>query len=118
MTLPIDVMPYVRMTQKGKWKPQAQKYLASQGQLRLLLQNQMQHGLQPIPDKTPFYLRVVFYEPVIRHNRDVDNMVKAVLDAAQGICFVNDMWCDDEHGRRETAPDGKHSVYIEIGERL
>lgn len=88
------VVPYVRMTQRGKFvKANAQAYLASKAALSLALKNQMQHkGLTCLPKQRPFRV-VLSYSAPNAYQFDLDNSIKAVLDAAQGVVFPDDRWC-------------------------
>lgn len=87
-------IPYVRMTRRGKFvNPRAQAYLSSKDALALQMRAQMQQeplGREP--------LRVVLrfkYTRGADHRRDLDNEVKAVLDAANGVVWEDDRWVDE-----------------------
>lgn len=86
--------PFVRMTQRSKYAdPQAQAYLASKDALGFQLLAQMAAAeWEMIPRSVRLAVAIVI-QPV-RHNCDLDNQVKAVLDAAQGVVFEDDRWVD------------------------
>lgn len=88
------VTPYVRMTQRGKFvKANAQEYLLSKYALALSLKNQMQiKEINSLPGQTPFAIVLNYTAPNV-YQFDLDNLVKAVLDAAQGVVFPDDRWC-------------------------
>jgi Holliday junction resolvase RusA-like endonuclease len=88
------IKPYVRMTQAGKWvKRQAQEYLTSKENLQWQLKSQMQdHSWIMFPTKIALGAIISFHPA--RHNCDLDNLVKALLDAAQGVVFKDDRWVD------------------------
>ena len=90
-----NVKPYVRMTQRGKYiRPQAQEYLASKQSLGWQMRAQMaRHGWAMLP-KMPLAATIFFIEARGLHRRDLDNEVKAVLDAATGIVYADDRWID------------------------
>jgi Holliday junction resolvase RusA-like endonuclease len=94
MSLPGEIKPYVRMTQRSRYsEPQAIEYIASRNRLRddmrtLMLASQW----QMIPRGVP--LRVTVLITWCRHNQDLDNIVKAVLDAANGVIYEDDCWVD------------------------
>jgi Holliday junction resolvase RusA-like endonuclease len=92
--LPGRFKPYVRMTQRSKWKdPQAIEYLASKEHLQWQMQEQMrEHGWELIPRGIP--LGVMIGICPILHSMDLDNQEKALLDAAQGVVFDDDRWVD------------------------
>ncbi len=89
------VKPYVRMTQRSKYvNKYAIAYRNNQAAFKLLVQNEMQlREIERIPVHVPFSIVINFFQPVL-HKCDLDNQVKAVLDACQGIVFPNDYWCD------------------------
>ena len=92
------VVPYTRMTQRGKYvKPNALRYLASQKELKLLMSianhNREYYQDWYVPEKVQFRLVVTFYVNNL-HKCDLDNLTKAILDAGQGILYKNDSWCD------------------------
>lgn len=88
------IKPFVRMTQRGKWvDAQAQEYLASKKHLQWQMLEQMrENGWELLARGIPLGV-VIVIQPVL-HNRDLDNIAKATLDAAQGIVFEDDRWVD------------------------
>lgn len=94
--IPGIVHPYVRMTRRGKWtNDAAQEYLASQAAVGMQLRAQMaEHGYEMLPPKVPLSTYVIVYRTAALHRCDLDNIVKAVHDAAQGVVFRNDCWID------------------------
>lgn len=86
--------PYVRMTRRGKWiDPEAQAYLVSQANLIAQLRQQM-NGQQMLPARTPLKVVLWIIAPRVKHNCDIDNQAKALLDAAKGIIYDDDHWID------------------------
>ena len=86
--------PYVRMTQRSMHvDPQAQEYLRSKLAIGLQLKQQMD-GKTMIPRQVPIGTIVEIEHARGFHNRDLDNELKAILDAAQGIVFCDDRWID------------------------
>lgn len=88
--------PYTRMTRRGKFAdPAAQEYLDSQMRLSLSFKAQMARaGYDMLPAQTPLAASVVITRSGRLHTRDLDNEVKAVLDALQHLAFPNDCWID------------------------
>jgi len=108
------IKPYVRMTRRGKWvSAQAQEYLASKDaiQSQLLLQLQ-QNDWDELPQRTPLAVRLWVTVPERLHCSDLDNIVKAVLDAAQGIVYRNDLWIDSIRARRRLGDE--HCAILEV----
>lgn len=94
----IFIKPYVRMTQRGKWvKPEAQQYLNNQTALMTLIRNQMQwQSAEMYPNGTPLkVIMQVWTHTSQGHKADLDNILKAVMDASQGIVFEDDRWIDE-----------------------
>jgi len=89
------IIPYVRMTQRGKYvKPEAQRYLASKDAIGLQLRQQMAaNGWEMLP-RVPLAVRIEIESTDGLHRSDLDNEVKAILDAAQGVVYPNDCWVD------------------------
>jgi Holliday junction resolvase RusA-like endonuclease len=94
------VTPYVRMTRRGKWvSERAQEHLVSQAAIQWQLKEQMR-GREPLPDRTPLAVRIELWVPERLHTFDLDNAIKSLLDAAQGIVYRNDLWIDELHAER------------------
>jgi len=103
--------PYVRMTQRGKWvKPEAQAYLASKEAHGWQFLQQM-GGEEVIPRGIPLMVTIVIDPP--NHRRDLDNEIKALLDAMQGIVFEDDRWVDRIYASRRdwNGPAATVAVY-------
>ena len=101
------ILPYVRMTQRTKFYPVASRYLKNHTDLRLRMipELERQHrspllnGLY-MPDDFPFQLVMLVNFMSDKHNCDLDNLVKSVLDASAGLIFKNDRFCDGVYARR------------------
>jgi Holliday junction resolvase RusA-like endonuclease len=94
--IPGIIKPYVRMTRRGKWvDPEAREYLASKAAIAMQLRAQMAFNERNIlPPQTALRCYVLVQRVEALHRCDLDNIVKAVLDSAQGIAFHNDCWID------------------------
>ena len=79
--------PYVRMTRRGKFcDPQAQQYLVSRDAIMWQLKNQMAaNGWQMLPERRPLQASLRFVVAARLHGFDLDNAIKAVLDAGNEI---------------------------------
>lgn len=108
--------PYVRMTQRGKFvRPEAQAYLASKDAMQYQLAQEMVDRPM-LPERTPLSVSILISHNHGFHNRDLDNEVKAILDAMQGIVFKNDCWIDQIEARRMTGErEGIHVFIRELG---
>ena len=90
------VYPYVRMTRRGKYTNKyAQRYLANQDGLKWQFKQQMnENNWVMFPERTPIAAKMYFEIEKAMHREDIDNLIKAVLDAAQGVVYKNDLWID------------------------
>lgn len=105
--------PYTRRTYQGKKSQRAQEYHASQNAIRLQFQNQMQiNGWEMLPERTPLFVGISIKHNSGWHNRDIDNELKAILDAAQGVVFKDDCWIDLIICSRMAHPDAGITVRI------
>jgi Holliday junction resolvase RusA-like endonuclease len=84
------------MTQRSKWTSRARRYLDSQHELALAFRVAMSRsGWMMIQRGNPLHVTIIIEHAGGFHNRDLDNEVKAILDAAQGVVFEDDRWVDD-----------------------
>jgi Holliday junction resolvase RusA-like endonuclease len=102
-----EIKPYVRMTRRGKWgSPQAQEYLSSKAAIQMQLKEQMR-GRERL-GRVPIQVRMFISVADRLHTKDLDNQIKAVLDACNGIVWADDRWIDDISAVRymDGHPDG------------
>jgi Holliday junction resolvase RusA-like endonuclease len=90
------------MTQRSQYaNPQAREYIESRNRLRDDMRTLMMvNRWQTIPRGVPLAVSVVV--GWLRHNQDLDNIVKAVLDAANGVVYEDDCWIDMLVAQRAT----------------
>jgi len=134
-----ELQPYVRMTRKSMHVDKyALRYLSNQSELRSLMQTQLEQservifGEYYIPENTPFqlvmFINVIASEataqrPVRKQSRpafpnhhcDLDNLVKAVLDASSGLIFKDDRFCDLIGARRYFNVYDQNLVLLALG---
>lgn len=110
------VIPYVRMTARSKHLERAQNYIASQDAIGTDIKSLMtQKGWEMFPEGVPLGVRILFTVYKSIHKSDLDNKVKAVLDAMQGVVYQNDMWIDHIIASRvldETLQDDRTEIEI------
>ena len=96
------IVPYVRMTQRSKWAdPRARNYLDSQAAIRRQLTSQLiEQAQEMLPGQTPLMVNIDFDIGKQMHTTDCDNLIKAVIDAAQEVVYPNDCWIDEIHVTR------------------
>jgi len=106
------IKPYVRMTQRGKWvDAQAKEYLASKQHLAWQMPEQMQDNEWELVARGVPLGAVMVIQPAL-HNCDLDNLAKAILDAARGIVFEHDRWVDAVIAVRYDSGDDQAYVTI------
>jgi Holliday junction resolvase RusA-like endonuclease len=110
------IVPYVRMTRRGKWvNERAKLYLASQEALAWQMKQTMsENDLPMLPERTPLQVSILITVSKRLHCSDLDNQVKAVLDAAQGVVFKNDLWIDMINARRSLLLEGEDHCYLKV----
>jgi Holliday junction resolvase RusA-like endonuclease len=110
-----EIKPYVRMTRRGKWgSPQAQEYLASKAAIGLQFKAQMRGREMSV--KTPLCVAILFTVQERQHCKDLDNLIKAILDAGNGIAWGDDRWIDEIHALRRKGTWNRVSVEVkELG---
>ena len=111
----VIVKPYVRMTRRGKYvNPEAQAYLASKSELSWRIKNAMQNqGVDRMPARTSLSVIIRLFAPSEPgHRCDLDNQVKAILDACNGITFPDDRWVDSIDAARRIGMDPRLFLYI------
>jgi len=109
------IKPYTRMTRRGKWtSPAAQAYLESQEALRWQIAELMAvNGWQMIEAGQPLAVDISITVPKRLNTFDLDNAVKAVIDAAQSIVFKNDLWINQIIARRQLGEEYKATLKVE-----
>ncbi len=106
--------PYVRMTRRGQWvDAQAQEYKASQSAIAWQFKEQMlEQGWAMLPARTPLRISILIEMPRRVHCQDADNQIKALIDAAQGVVFPNDLWIDSIQAVRRRGPEYRAEMEI------
>jgi len=102
ISIPVEPMAAVRMTQRGKWMdPSANRYLAYKNKIGYQLRKEVNQ-----PTDTAVAVEITFYMPIPkswnpkRRNEaigsyhmikpDIDNLIKGCFDAANGIVWKDD----------------------------
>ena len=112
------VIPYVRMTQRSKYKdPQAKRYLAWKEAFGWELKAHMNAlDYEMILKPIPLHIGVIYYLAEDRRTRfDLSNVIKGVEDAAQGIVFENDSEVDSITSTRYWNADEYKVILIVSG---
>lgn len=105
------LVPYVRVGRE-RWTPRATRYLASKDALARAIRLHAVAAGHQAPDPTGEWVVALAVSRRTAHRYDLDNVVKAVLDAANGI-----VWQDDHQVASIVAdrlPHGRGAV----GDRL
>ena len=86
-TIPGPPVPAVRMTQRSKWQPRAQHYLAWKGGV-----GHIAKAAGATCWDGPVMVEVNIYGVDDRISRtwDIDNVLKGVLDGLNGVCYRDD----------------------------
>jgi Holliday junction resolvase RusA-like endonuclease len=95
-----EVSPYVRVGRE-RWTPRATRYLASKDALALAIRRVSALAGHRTPDTLGEWAVTVVVSRRTRRRYDLDNVVKAVMDAANRI-----VWEDDAQVREIIARKG------------
>lgn len=129
------LQPYVRMTQRSMFvNKYAKLYLSSKANLRELLAFELKDeakfksvkrvkvGSQKvdvescyvIPAKTAFTVEasVVYPKGKLKRKQDLDNILKALLDAGNELIYEDDRWCDSVIIKRLEIDNGRDDIMI------
>ena len=98
-------------------RERAQEYLSSQRNLANEFKRQMdEQGFTMIPRGGPIEVMwLAIHHAHGFHNRDLDNEIKAVLDAAQGVVFEDDRWIDEISAWRQRGDKCEIVLYLSDG---
>ena len=111
-TIEGHITPYTRMTQRSMWNARSQLYLASKEAIRVQYQAQMAlHNWRCI-GRQPIGVGIKLYGNIKQRKCDLDNQIKALLDAANDCVFDDDRWVDDIHALR--FEDDEETVEVRV----
>ena len=113
-TITGKVKPYVRMTQRSKFaNPQAIQYLASKEAIAWQFKTAMAADVHAFwAAEVPLRVDIVFNVPNRKNTCDIDNLIKAIFDAGNGIVWPDDRWIDAVSARRRLSDD--HITTVEV----
>jgi len=124
----IDITPMgaVRMTQRGKWvNTSAIRYMNYKKEVGYRLREQCQTPVKgavrldvtfymPMPDSWPRKRKSAYAGlPVTVRNGDIDNLVKGLMDSANGIVYADDCQVTDVTMRKRYAYQGSIELTVE-----
>jgi Holliday junction resolvase RusA-like endonuclease len=97
---------------------QAQQYLTSEAQLQLKFKECMTlHDEEMFPDRTPLIIMGIIMVPAAQgHKCDLDNLIKAILDAGNKFLFPDDRWIDHVTFSRLISKDFTGVISVSICE--
>lgn len=114
-----DVIPYVRMTRRSKRvNPRAMAYNTNQLEIKARFKEQLiekGHRTDAFPifaAGVPLHAHIIIHRSEALHKRDLDNQVKAILDAAEDIIFANDLWIDRITAERSLAAQDRAELVV------
>jgi Holliday junction resolvase RusA-like endonuclease len=109
-----QLIPYTRMTTRGLWIPKAQKYIQNQTALAWGYKAQMlQNDWPMLPPRVPLFVRWLVVRTGPLYQCDIDNLLKALCDAAKGVVFVDDRYITRDLGGEKR--QGRAGVEVEFG---
>ena len=110
-----EIIPYVRTTRKAaSFNERNLRYANSLGGIRVQVNNQMAlRNYEKIPDRTSFIVYALFQSKSRLWTFDVDNKLKAIVDALQGHVFRSDLWLRETWGRKELGTDDMTAIVLD-----
>ena len=115
-TLKGYIVPYTRVRSRGWQSAVGKRYYTSQEKIGWRLKLQMrENDWDMLPESTPLWASIIIHRAGGLHTCDLDNQVKAIMDAAQGIVFKNDLWFDDINAQRMLSDDKIDYAEFRIG---
>lgn len=84
-----ELSPYVRVGRE-RWTPRATRYLASKDALALAIRRAASAAGHQAPDPSGQWAIALAVSRRTRRRYDLDNVVKAVMDSANGIVWQDD----------------------------
>lgn len=107
-----EIMPYVR-TRRGGYRldKYAARYKSQEASLKWLMQNAMQRSIEPmLPGQTSLEVIINIHKKPL-HHCDLDNLVKALLDAANKVVYPDDAWIDYIRAGRTLAEGDQYAIF-------
>lgn len=114
-TADVEPVPFKRVMQSGKRRYNDTRYSLFKEVIGHLAKIAM-HGQEPLKGKIKFHADFFKLKPKNISSRkwgDVDNFLKAVLDALNGICYVDDSQVIQISGSKN---HGEPKIIIELEE--
>jgi len=110
------IIPYVRMTQRSKYADErARRYGQSQKNIGWQLRQQMRYAdAQMIDRGVRLAVSIRIRATGGLHRWDLDNGIKALLDAAQEIVFADDRWIDRLTAERSIGAEDITTMTVEM----
>jgi len=107
------IVPAVRMTQRSKWGPRAQTYLNCRQSLMYQMWTQMHaEGWDMLPAGVRVGVTIRFEIATNFGKSDLDNLIKTILDAMQGVVFANDNCVDSLDDTRRKSDRGEDNTWV------
>lgn len=105
---PHEVVPFVRVGRE-RWTARATRYMASKDAIALHLRLAIRDSRAALPDGSARWAVSVQVSRRTRRAYDLDNVVKAVMDAANAIVWADDAQVDEIIARKH-GPGADHLV--------
>ncbi|MCE7937131.1 MAG: RusA family crossover junction endodeoxyribonuclease [Chloroflexi bacterium CFX6] len=111
--IPGEIVPYTRIGRE-RWTDRARRYLASRDAVRSIAAAAVGAQIDDEARSGRWYAGVTFYR--FKRRGDVDNLLKAVLDALQGVVWHDDAQVDAIDARRMRCRRGEDRAVVAVAE--
>lgn len=107
------IKPCVRTTRGSLWNEQSREYAKSKTDMQIQFTNQMANNKWEMwPSPKPLAMEIRYCVPSRLHGHDIDNVIKAICDAAQGTVFKDDRYIDIIKAERWQGDDHLAQILI------
>jgi Holliday junction resolvase RusA-like endonuclease len=106
------LMPYTR-TVRGQYRvdENAARYKNQEAALKMLFQAAMRDaGEDMLPGQTPLEVVITIHKSPL-HKCDLDNLVKALLDAGNRVIYPDDRWIDYIRAGRKLDEQDHYAIF-------
>lgn len=115
LIIPGRPVPYVRMTQRGKYvKENAKRYLAYKDTIKYIAIGQIKGEIET--ENVKVIVRVYLHgkKAPMGNDGDIDNYIKSALDSLNGIAYKDDRQVIKVYGEKQPCKANEERMEIEI----
>lgn len=115
LVIPGRPVPYVRMTQRGKYvKENAKRYLTYKDAIKYIAMSQIKGEIET--ENVKVIVRVYLHgkKAPMGNDGDIDNYIKSAMDSLNGIAYKDDRQVVKVYGEKQPCRADEERMEIEI----